>query len=120
MRKLSVVPNAHQVGGINIPAAIGLGVMIVVFAASLLVGGHSPPSDADPPDDDQGRGGGPPRRPPGPEPGPGGMPLPLDDAEPSARRLRGERPSLKPPPRRRHQREPGRRRTPPTRVNDGH
>jgi hypothetical protein len=99
------VPNAHQVGGINIPAAIGLGVMIVVFATSLLVGGHTPPPDTDPPDDGHGDGGGPGPAPRGPEPRPGG--IPLDDAEQSSRRLRGARPPLKRPVRRR-ERDPAR------------
>ena len=40
------VPNPHQVGGINIPAAIGLAVLFLVFAASLVVGGNSPPPDS--------------------------------------------------------------------------
>jgi hypothetical protein len=113
------VPNAHQVSGINVPAAIALGVMILVFAASLVVGGHTPPPDGDPPDDDHGRGGGPRRPPRAPDPGPGGMPLPLADAEQSSRRLRGARPALTRPPRPRDREEPGRRRTRPTRVNGG-
>jgi hypothetical protein len=113
------VPNAHQVGGINVPAAIALAVMIVVFAASLVVGGNNPPSDADPPDDGGPGGGGGWRSPPrDPRPKPGG--IPLDDAEQSRVRLRGARPPLKRPSRHREQREPGRRRTTPTRVNRGH
>jgi hypothetical protein len=115
------VPNAHQVGGINVPAAIALGVMIMVFAASLLVGGHSTPPDADPPDDDNGPGGGPPRSPRGPEPGPGGIPIPLADAEQSRVRLRGERPPLGrlTPRRRRRSRDPGQPGRAPTHVNGG-
>ncbi|MGZ4351602.1 MAG: hypothetical protein ACXVRX_13870 [Solirubrobacteraceae bacterium] len=81
------MPTAHQVGGINLPAAIGLGVMIIVFAASLLVGRYSAPPDADPPDDDgRGGGGGSGPAPRGPEPTPGG--IPLDDADPALVRLR--------------------------------
>ncbi|HEY2318810.1 MAG TPA: hypothetical protein VGH67_10945 [Solirubrobacteraceae bacterium] len=93
------MPNAHQVGGINLPAAIGLGVMIAVFAASLLVGHHGPPPDAEPPDDD-GRGGrGPGSVPRGPGPTPGG--IPLDDAQQSRTRLRAQRPPGTWSPRRR-------------------
>jgi len=93
--------------------------MIIVFAASLLVGGHSAPPDADPPDDDQGRGGGPPRPPRAPDPGPGGFPIPLDDAEQSRVRLRGARPPLQRRARPRS-REPERPGTIPTHVNGGH
>jgi hypothetical protein len=108
------MPTAHNVGGLNLPAAIGLAVMIAVFAASLVVGGHSTPPDAEPPEDDGGGGGNGPPSPPDP-PGhrPGGVPL--DDAEPAAWRLRGPRAPIRsrPRPRRRETREPSRpRRTP--------
>jgi hypothetical protein len=101
------VPTAHEVGGINIPAAIGLAVIMLVFAASLVIGGHSPPPDADPPDDG-GPGGGPPPpdTPDPPGPWPGG--IPLDDAQPAAIRLRGERPRTRRTPARRP-RDPARR-----------
>jgi hypothetical protein len=105
------VPNAHNVGGINLPAAIGLAVMIAVFAASLLVGGHSAPPEDEPPDDGGGGGKGPPSPPDPPEHRPGG--LPLEDAEPSRIRLRGPRAPVRPQPRQRESREPVRpRRTP--------
>lgn len=84
------MPEPSHVGGVNLPGLLSVMLILVVAFAPVLFGRRGPAPEQDDGDADDGGGGPggppPPSRPPGPPSG--GIPIPLDDAQPARVRLR--------------------------------